>query len=141
MGAAQSKKQVAWPRCRWCREYIEPVPGSPIPTTRPAASWSHVTTGTITCTGRTNSAEPVPEIHEEPFMLAVWQFVKRYRTLRREFRELSQSRASAVRRMQDYQKLVDELADAYNQGGDDELQMAAKALVDYRKSTQAAGWR
>jgi hypothetical protein len=140
MHAGKNGRQLGWPRCRWCHREIQNLSS-----TDPFI-WEHVATGKPQCEGRSNMAEPIPTIHEEPFMEAAWEMVTRYRNLRRAFRDISTSRASAVRRMQDYQKLADELIDAYESPNDDNLQLtrvetAVKAIRDYRKTSQAAGWR
>ncbi len=72
-------------------------------------------------------------------MEAAWEFVRRYRTLRRAFREISTSRSSAGRRMRDYQELADRLIEAYD--NQEQLEEAVLAIREYRKSQVAAGWR
>jgi hypothetical protein len=138
-------KQSPWPRCRWCHNEIKP---GPLDTTfdTPKETWLHVTSLQGKCEERDNLAEPVPALQEEPFIAAVYEFVDKHRKLRRAFREVSQSRASAMRRLNDYHELVDKLIDALEQDLTSEERpenviAAARELSVYRKSTQAAGWR
>jgi hypothetical protein len=139
-------KHSPWPRCRWCHVEIEPHEVRASDAFLPLREWFHVPTGRQQCEGRQNKAEPMPALQEEPFIAAVYEFVDKHRKLRRAFREVSQSRASAMRRLSDYHELVDKIIDVQDElklgtAAATPLHEAVQALCDYRKSTQAAGWR
>jgi hypothetical protein len=147
-------KNSPWPRCRWCHQEIKPSTGEEMyiyNTGGSVRAWYHVATAEAQCKGRSNQAEPMPALQEEPFIAATYEFIDKHRKLRRAFREVSQSRASAMRRLNDYHILVDKIIDAQDElkrrnatdgtAAAIPLHEAVQALCDYRKSTQAAGWR
>jgi hypothetical protein len=139
----KARLRTAGPRCRWCHWLIEPILIDETEVRIDPLPWRHVQNKQQQCQGRANIAEPIPLLAEDPFHDAVAEFVGQYRKLRRAFRELSQSRASAVRRMKDYQELADKLIEVYESPstGLPDVDAAIKAIRDYRRSQVAAGWR